>query len=64
MVGGALETRGECSIKEKVIVSRDYHFILELAEMKEEVGGSRVAIEGEHQEFSRESEHGDFPRQW
>ena len=61
MIGGTLETGREYPIEEKVIVSMDRHFILDLAEMKKGVERSRVAVEGGHHEFPRESERGDFP---
>ena len=56
MVGGTLETGREHPTKEKVIVSVNHHFVLELVEMKERVEGSRVAIKGGHHEFSQEPE--------
>ena len=38
MIGSALETRRERLTEEKVIVSMDCHFVLELAEMEKRVG--------------------------
>jgi len=38
MIGDTLETGGECPIEEKVVVSVNRHFILELAEMEKGVG--------------------------
>ena len=40
MVGGTLEAGRERPIEEKIVVSMDRHFVSELAEMKEGVGGS------------------------
>ena len=64
MVGGTLEAGRERPTEEKVVVSMDCHFVSELTKMKEGVGGFRVAVEGEHHKFPRESEPGDFLRQW
>jgi len=64
MIGGTLETGREHPTKEKVVVSVDCHFILELTKMKKGVGRFRVAVEGGHHKFPRESECGDFFRQW
>ena len=58
MVGDALETGRKCPT-EKVVVSVNRHFVLELAVMKKGVGCSRVAVEGGHHKFSRELERGD-----
>ena len=63
MVGDAIETGRERLTKKKVIMSVDCHFVPKLMEMKEGVGGSRVAIEGGHNEFPQKSERGDFFRQ-
>ena len=64
MVGGALETGRERPTKEKVIVSIDRHFMLELAKMKEGVRGSRIVVEDRHHELPQKAEHGDFSQQW
>ena len=64
MVGGTLEARREHPTEEKVIVIMDCRFVLKLVEMKEGVGGSRVAVEGGHHKFSRKAKRDDFFRQW
>ena len=61
---GSLEAGRECPTEEEVVMSIDCHFILELAEMQEEIGGSRVVVEGGHHKFSQEMECSDFLRQW
>jgi len=52
MIGDALKTGRERPTEEKVVVSVDYHFVLELTEMKKRVRRSRVAVEGGHYKFS------------
>ena len=51
MVGGTLETERECPT-EKVVMSVDRHFVLELTEMKKGVGCSPVIVEGGHENRS------------
>ena len=46
MVSDTLETGRERPKEEEVIMSVYCHLVLELAEMKEGVGGSRVVVEG------------------
>jgi len=64
MVGGTLEAGRERPTEKKVVASMDRHFVSKLVELKEGVGGSRVAVEGGHYKLLRESERGDFLRQW
>jgi len=61
IISGSLETRRERST-EKVVVSINRYLFLQLAEMQESVGGSRVMVEGGHQKLPRKMERGDFLR--
>jgi len=63
MIDNALEIKREHPTEEKVIVSVGRHFVLELEEMEKGVGRFRVAVEGGHHKFSRESVRGDFLQQ-
>ena len=61
MIGNPLKTGWECSAEKKVIVSVNHHLVLVLAEMKEWVGGSDVAIKGRHYKLLWEAKRGDLP---
>ena len=60
MISSALEAGREHQTEKEIVISINRHLVLELAEMQERVGGSRVVVEGGHYKLSQETKRGDF----